>query len=77
VDTSDYDPLSGLNSASQNLGDPQTDAAIPKVGKLMMDMLVKVHDVGRRRQATRLSGAPAHAELQAVEERAPGELAGK
>lgn len=41
IDTSDYDPAAGL--LSDDIGsvrDPATDAAIPKVGKLMMDMLV-------------------------------------
>jgi hypothetical protein len=41
VDTSDYDPLTGLNSGdSGEIKDVATDAAIPKVGKLMLDMLV-------------------------------------
>lgn len=41
VDTSDYDPLTGLNSGdSGQIKDVETDAAIPKVGKLMLDMLV-------------------------------------
>ncbi|RYZ06828.1 MAG: DUF1552 domain-containing protein [Myxococcales bacterium] len=42
VDTSDYDPLSGLHHPSDTGADrdPMTDAAIPKVGKLMTDMLV-------------------------------------
>jgi len=41
VDTSDYNPTSGLNSADDgSIKDLATDAAIPKVGKLMMDMLV-------------------------------------
>jgi hypothetical protein len=41
VDTSDYDPDSGLNSADDgSIKDLATDAAIPKVGKLMIDMLV-------------------------------------
>jgi Protein of unknown function (DUF1552) len=41
VDTSDYDPTSGLSSADDgSVEDVETDAAIPKVGKLMMDMLV-------------------------------------
>jgi hypothetical protein len=41
VDTSDYEPEAGL--LSDDIGgvrDVQTDAAIPKVGRLMMDMLV-------------------------------------
>jgi hypothetical protein len=41
VDTSDYNPASGLNSADDgSIKDLSTDAAIPKVGKLMTDMLV-------------------------------------
>jgi Protein of unknown function (DUF1552) len=41
VDTSDYNPKSGLNSADNgSIKDLPTDAAIPKVGKLMMDMMV-------------------------------------
>jgi hypothetical protein len=41
VDTSDYNPLTGLNSTDDGSArDTSTDAAIPKVGKLMMDMLV-------------------------------------
>lgn len=41
VDTSDYDPLEGLNSGDAGqIKDPETDAAIPKVGKLMLDMMV-------------------------------------
>jgi hypothetical protein len=41
VDTSDYNPTSGLMSADDgSVVDRKTDAAIPKVGKLMMDMLV-------------------------------------
>ena len=41
VDTSDYNPKSGLNSANDgSIKDTSTDAAIPKVGKFMMDMLV-------------------------------------
>jgi hypothetical protein len=41
IDTSDYNPLSSLTT--DNVGRPfdvATDAAIPKVGKLMMDMMV-------------------------------------
>ncbi len=41
VDTSDYNPRTGLNA--DDLGnnvDARTDTAIPKVGKFMMDMLV-------------------------------------
>jgi Protein of unknown function (DUF1552) len=41
IDTSDYNPLTGLNSSDNgSVKDTSTDAAIPKVGKLMMDMLV-------------------------------------
>ncbi len=41
VDTSDYNPASGVNSADDgSIKDLATDAAIPKVGKLMMDMMV-------------------------------------
>lgn len=41
VDTSDYNPASGLDSADDgSIVDTSSDAAIPKVGKLMMDMLV-------------------------------------
>ncbi|MGK3964228.1 DUF1552 domain-containing protein [Sorangium sp. So ce118] len=41
VDTSDYDPRTGFNADDFGaVKDTSTDAAIPKVGKLMMDMLV-------------------------------------
>jgi len=41
VDTSDYDPFAGLKSTDDGAAtDLVTDAAIPKVGKLMLDMLV-------------------------------------
>ncbi|WP_434045575.1 MULTISPECIES: DUF1552 domain-containing protein [Sorangium] len=41
VDTSDYNPLTGLNADDNgSIVDSSTDAAIPKVGKLMTDMLV-------------------------------------
>ena len=41
VDTTGYNPTSGLNSADDgSITDLATDAAIPKVGKLMMDMIV-------------------------------------
>ncbi len=41
IDTTDYDPLEGLNSGDVGeVVDLETDAAIPKVGKLMIDMLV-------------------------------------
>lgn len=40
-DISDYDPRSGLSSGDAGeIKDIKTDAAIPKVGKLMIDMLV-------------------------------------
>ena len=41
VDTSDYNPTTGLNSSDGgDIRDRSTDAAIPKVGKLMIDMIV-------------------------------------
>jgi hypothetical protein len=41
VDTSDYDPDTGLNSGDTGeVLDLETDGAIPKVGKLMIDMMV-------------------------------------
>lgn len=41
VDTSAYNPKSGLNASDDGaVKDMQTDAAIPAVGKFMMDMLV-------------------------------------
>lgn len=41
VDTSDYNPKSGLQSANDgSLKDTMSDMAIPKVGKFMTDMLV-------------------------------------
>jgi hypothetical protein len=41
VDTSDYNPRAGTASADDgSVIDPDTDMAIPKVGKLMMDMMV-------------------------------------
>jgi len=41
VDTTGYDPASGLNSADDgSIRDLATDAMIPTVGKFMMDMLV-------------------------------------
>jgi hypothetical protein len=40
IDTSDYNPAAGLTATADRVDDPVTDAAIPKVGKLMMDMLV-------------------------------------
>jgi hypothetical protein len=53
VDTSDYDPFAGLESSDdgsvQNL---LTDAAIPKVGTLMLDMLVMALACDRTSVAT-------------------------
>ena len=41
IDTSDYNPRSALNSSDDgSITDLATDAAIPKVGRLMMDMTV-------------------------------------
>ncbi len=41
IDTSDYNPDTGLNSnLAGDILDLDTDASIPKVGKFMMDMLV-------------------------------------
>ncbi|MEM6991813.1 MAG: DUF1552 domain-containing protein [Myxococcota bacterium] len=41
VDTSDYDPTTGLESTDDgSVVNVSTDAAIPKVGEFMMDMLV-------------------------------------
>jgi hypothetical protein len=41
VDTTDYNPRTGLQSSDTgSIVDSQTDGAIPKVGKYMMDMLV-------------------------------------
>lgn len=41
VDTSDYNPTSGKNSADDgSLKDTRSDAAIPKVGRYFMDMIV-------------------------------------
>jgi hypothetical protein len=41
VDTSDYNPTTGLDSADDgSVLNTETDQAIPKVGKFMMDMLV-------------------------------------
>lgn len=41
INTSDYNPRTGLNSDDGGgIKDVSTDAAIPKVGKLMMDMMV-------------------------------------
>ena len=41
VDTSDYNPTTGLESSDDgSIKDSSTDTAIPKVGKLMIDMMV-------------------------------------
>jgi len=41
VDTSDYDPATGLNSSDDgSIVNTTTDAAIPKVGRFMIDMMV-------------------------------------
>lgn len=41
VDTSGYDPTSGLNSSDNgSIKDSQTDARIPEVGKFMIDLMV-------------------------------------
>ena len=41
VDTSDYNPKSGLSADNDGkVLDIETDKAIPKVGKFMMDMIV-------------------------------------
>jgi hypothetical protein len=41
VDTSDYNPRTGLNSSdSGSVRDTSTDSAIPKVGTFLMDMMV-------------------------------------
>jgi hypothetical protein len=53
IDTGDYNPKSGLNSADDgSVRDTQTDAAIPKVGKFMMDMLVMALACDRTAVAT-------------------------
>lgn len=53
VDTSDYDPASGLMSSDNgSLVDARTDAAIPKVGKFMIDMLVMALACDTTRVAT-------------------------
>jgi hypothetical protein len=44
VDTSSYNPRTGLNSTDTgSVVDTSTDAAIPMVGKYMMDMMVMAH----------------------------------
>jgi hypothetical protein len=53
IDTSDYNPASGLMSADNgSIVDAQTDAAIPKVGRLMTDMLVLAQACNITRVAT-------------------------
>jgi hypothetical protein len=53
VDTSDYNPAAGLMSDDVgSVRDEATDAAIPKVGKLMMDMLVMALSCGITNVAT-------------------------
>jgi len=53
LDTSDYDPFAGLASSDDGaVTDLVTDAAIPKVGKLMIDMLVMALACDRTSVAT-------------------------
>src|SRR6185369_1209417 len=53
IDTSDYDPLAGLKSDDTGaVKDLVTDAAIPKVGKWMLDMLVMALACDRTSVAT-------------------------
>lgn len=53
VDTSDYNPAAGLQSANDgSIKDPVTDEAIPKVGKFMLDMLVMALACDRTAVAT-------------------------
>ena len=53
LDTSDYDPFAGLQSSDDGkVTDLVTDAAIPKVGKLMLDMLVMALACDRTSVAT-------------------------
>jgi hypothetical protein len=53
VDTSDYNPRTGLNADPDGkLVDVQTDNAIPKVGKYMMDMMVMYMACDRTAVAT-------------------------
>ena len=55
IDTSDYNPTAGLPEGNgPSLPDPVTDAAIPKVGRLMMDMLVMALSCNRTSVATLL-----------------------
>ena len=53
IDSSDYDPFAGLKSSDDGaVKDVLTDAAIPKVGKLMLDMLVMALACDRTSVAT-------------------------
>lgn len=53
VDTSDYNPTTGMNSTDDgSLVDSSSDAAIPKVGTFMMDMLVMAMACDRTAVAT-------------------------
>ena len=53
LDTSDYDPFAGLKSSDDGqVMDLVTDAAIPKVGRLMIDMLVMALACDRTSVAT-------------------------
>jgi len=53
IDTSGYNPQSGLNSADDgSVRDTQTDASIPTVGKFMMDMIVMAMACDRTSVAT-------------------------
>ena len=53
VDTTGYNPKSGLNSGDAGeIRDTQTDAAIPKVGQFMMDMVVMAMACERTSVAT-------------------------
>jgi Protein of unknown function (DUF1552) len=53
VDTSDYNPASGKNSSDNgSIKDTSSDAAIPKVGKYMMDMIVMALACDRTSVAT-------------------------
>jgi hypothetical protein len=53
IDTSDYNPKSGLNADNDGqVRDTQTDTAIPKVGKFMMDMVVMAMACNRTSVAT-------------------------
>ena len=60
VDTSDYDVAAGLKGSDNgSLKDRVTDAAIPKVGKLMMDMLVMALACNKTNVATLMWADPA------------------